>query len=419
MKDKFFVYIEPYIEINIEKDKILLYNTLDGKYLKLNNQEEICFIEEIKNNSNRIVVEKEHVSIVILNLLKKIKLIFFGDFWIIKDSNFKLPYIPIIKPDAIITKIENNTQFLKKDLDNQDKADIISQLQNLTIILNPSFKEDHSNNYIFKQIRSNYFNNNNLGLSFEHINKIYKEISSNLLREINFVGCNLPNFRNYITPKNLSYITNYYFSIEDFVLNFEKYCELFSIIGENNVNYYINFGFQNDKVSEKIKKLFDQISIFSEKITLNYIIENETDIKLANEYSEVLNLSYNFVPIFNNTNIEFFKDNVFNSEEDILEETISKKIILQRQIINSNFFGALTVLPNGNIHSNLNYREIGNISDIELYEAIYCEYKNKTAWFLTRNKVEPCKNCNYCNLCPPISNYELHLNKFDLCFKSK
>lgn len=36
-------------------------------------------------------------------------------------------------------------------------------------------------------------------------------------------------------------------------------------------------------------------------------------------------------------------------------------------------------------------------------------------WFLTRDKVQPCGDCVYNRLCCPISDYELGMQKFNLC----
>lgn len=36
-------------------------------------------------------------------------------------------------------------------------------------------------------------------------------------------------------------------------------------------------------------------------------------------------------------------------------------------------------------------------------------------WFLTRQRVEPCRDCVYNRLCCPVSDYKLGMQKFNLC----
>ena len=79
-------------------------------------------------------------------------------------------------------------------------------------------------------------------------------------------------------------------------------------------------------------------------------------------------------------------------------------------------FGALTFLPNGNCYTNINSKPIGNIYKKSIYKLIhYCLIQRDKDWLLTRNKVEPCKNCLFNALCPPISNYERVIKQYNLC----
>jgi hypothetical protein len=48
-------------------------------------------------------------------------------------------------------------------------------------------------------------------------------------------------------------------------------------------------------------------------------------------------------------------------------------------------------------------------------EMIVKEFTEVRSWLKTRMEVSPCKDCYYRLLCPPITNYENYLNKFNFC----
>lgn len=54
-------------------------------------------------------------------------------------------------------------------------------------------------------------------------------------------------------------------------------------------------------------------------------------------------------------------------------------------------------------------------SEEKISELVFKEMKNGKAWFLTRDKVSPCKDCLFRYLCPSPSNYELVIGKPNLC----
>jgi len=106
---------------------------------------------------------------------------------------------------------------------------------------------------------------------------------------------------------------------------------------------------------------------------------------------------------------------VYITQVNLNSLKLSEKDIIKNSSINRNDFGKLFILPDGKIYSNLNSESIGNIKTDLFQEAIYKELKYTKNWLKTRGDVIPCKNCIYKAICPPISNYERYLNKFNLC----
>jgi pseudo-rSAM protein len=121
-----------------------------------------------------------------------------------------------------------------------------------------------------------------------------------------------------------------------------------------------------------------------------------------------------FIPIYNEKNYSFFNENVFINKDDINDFTPSKIDIFKNQKINTNFYGKINIFNDGNIFANFCQNRMGNIKDMP--QKLLCNNQELTdSWCLTRNKVKPCKNCIFCDFCPPISNYELVLDKPNLC----
>ena len=115
-------------------------------------------------------------------------------------------------------------------------------------------------------------------------------------------------------------------------------------------------------------------------------------------------VNYDFKPIADN-NLEFFRENVFLSEEEILSQKLSKKDIFRHQALNANQFGTFYVFPDGTIHSATDAPAVGTLED-SVHQTIIRELEQNYAWRQTRRLMEPCKNCLYHDLCPSPSVYE-------------
>ncbi len=103
------------------------------------------------------------------------------------------------------------------------------------------------------------------------------------------------------------------------------------------------------------------------------------------------------------------------NEEDLFDDVHEQNDIFAKSKINLNNFGKLIILTNGDILSNINGKPLGNFHESSIKDAIYNELQTEESWRLTKNKVKVCKDCIYNQLCPPISNYELAIGKYNLC----
>lgn len=149
-------------------------------------------------------------------------------------------------------------------------------------------------------------------------------------------------------------------------------------------------------------------------VEYEFLISSEEDAARLDSVPEDIIESAEVKSIYTGDNEPFFENYVYTTWEDLLNAHLSKKDIFRKQVLNELFYGRLTILANGDTYANLNFPKLGNIFRSSLKELVYKEMKGKGAWFYTRNR-GVCKTCANRYLCTSPSNYELVLNRLDLC----
>lgn len=154
---------------------------------------------------------------------------------------------------------------------------------------------------------------------------------------------------------------------------------------------------------------------FNINTNVQFTVESERDVERLDEIIGLPGGSkFSVKPFYNGNNYHFFKQNVFIETSDLSEPPVKKKDIYARSVMNSNHFGEITILGNGNIYSNINERRIGTM-DQGIREVLLKELHEGKGWFKVRKHLIPCKGCIYNQICPPTSNYEYALSRNDLC----
>ena len=177
-------------------------------------------------------------------------------------------------------------------------------------------------------------------------------------------------------------------------------------------------------MTEVLNLIIDSISISKGikitnailKFNMIFIISSESEYEQVEQFINKNSITqYVLIPYYNLENLTFFKENVFIDEDALFYEVHSMKDIFTNQSVNLNYFGKLSILPNGDVNSRLNGDKLGNVNECSINDLIGVELFKGNTWRLTRNKVVPCNRCIYNSLCPPISDYELSLGQFNLC----
>ena len=275
----------------------------------------------------------------------------------------------------------------------------------------------NSNNDNIKQNNKQFsFNTNNNFLSTHELDfdKI-KELLEIVKVEIIYIaGTNIFEYSNFnkllntITDFNIlaKFTANY----QNPDINSENLTKLKNINSQLNISVEAPLDIEN---LQKTKEIIDKIGIFH---NFDFKIESEQDIEVFENAINQLNIeNYTFQPYYNGNNIELFEQAVYLNKEDIFEAKPTQKDIFARQAINQLNFGKLFILPDGSVYSNLNKAKLGNLNKQGIHELVHKEmYKHKN-WFKLRKNVKPCRSCVYNLLCPPISNYEYAIGKYNLC----
>jgi pseudo-rSAM protein len=106
---------------------------------------------------------------------------------------------------------------------------------------------------------------------------------------------------------------------------------------------------------------------------------------------------------------------VFIDREDIFQEKSDMRKIQVRGEVNPLHYGHLTILNNGHIHANIYEPKIGKLGNDSLYDVLDKALYKRKSWRRIRAKVKPCNQCVFQMMCPPISNYEYALGRYNLC----
>ncbi|MFW5700796.1 MAG: TIGR04150 pseudo-rSAM protein [Cyclobacteriaceae bacterium] len=164
------------------------------------------------------------------------------------------------------------------------------------------------------------------------------------------------------------------------------------------------------KIHQVIKKM-DEKKIAAE---FEFLIRDEEEYQIAENLVEKYQLTgADIKPLFIGGNLKIFENNIFLTEEDLQEPCLNKREVFTHQALNTNYFGKLTIMPNGKVYAHPNYPPLGTIED-DIRELIYQEMTQGNSWLYIRD-MKPCCDCIYQWLCPSPSDYELVIGKPNLC----
>lgn len=409
----YWFYLEPYTFIFEGEGEIVLYNTLNGAYIFCSSDTSVIHLIKELADSDGYCIKiscQDFQNVEIRKFIENVRNSFSGDCVPCNNSKGK-PFV--FKP---ILRLNDNSYKPHSGSKEMEGHNVLHYLNELSIYLTSSCNQKcphcstYNKQFLFCQNRnsSQYF-------PFEELTSLLNRMEKCKIGKVNFLGGNIFEYK-YIQDF-ISILFKYTFkkcffshisNIDEqnilLIQNLlEKGCLFTILVTPELLDAEFNCCIKNDKV--------EYVLVVDSEIALSRAIHKIDTYPL-------LNLKIR--PFFNGKNLDFFHENVFVNLEDILSLPINKKSIFRHQTLNENFFGKLTVMPDGETYANMNYDSLGNaFGDVlSINQLIYREMSNGKAWLRLRNDM-PCKNCVNRYLCPSISNYELAIGKSNLCHIKK
>ncbi len=413
----FWLTLEPTVDVSIVNSDCFLYDTISKKTIEIRESTEVIkLLKNLKESNNVIKYNHSTNSKDIYDFVELLRGNYMGDIIPVelsKGKPFQMTNIINIQRDEakLRTGDPNSLSIGEK---------IMSYLKEISLVLNNDYSEAILDNAFnqFPYCCTNEINEKQL--NFNSITNFLNKINLNDLSNINILGSNISDyyriidFIKYLEPFKL--VKNLFFHINVFYNHLTLYEKMFSMLNNKYWFRSIIFIKASNIDMEKIKICLKILSKKVLKFKFYFIIENEEDYHNTENAIKKMKLnSFSIIPYFNGENLDFFKDNIFLTKEDILSQELNLKKINSLKKVNPNFFGKIYVNNSGQILTNVNRPSVGHIDKIAASDALYFELNYKRSWFDVKETDKTCSNCLYSSICPPKSNYEYFFQKSNLC----
>ena len=401
-KIQYWFYLQPYTFIFTGKHGLVVYNSISGYYLNIEDKTSKQLLEKIQKPENGYcipITESEADNEMISALIREVRNSFSGDIIPFKgeDKNKK----PFIVPP--ILRLYNNVDTIKKEGGQALGEVILRNINEVTFFLPGNCNKNCRNCHTYNKQFIHCSNFREQALNYDNYRRLFDNLDACGVNKVNFVINDFedPIFKLIWSNRDInSFKKKYMFNVLNLT---EEVISLFS--PDDELVIYIDNIFPIEELSTF------QSQMLHLNVHWTHIVEDESDMENI-DFTE----NTSVVPFYNGKNIPFFEDNIYLTMDDLLESPVEKQTIFRRQALNENFFGKISVLPSGEAFSNLNKEPLGNLKEVPLGQVVYNEFDESKAWLLTRDTAEEsCSECPNKYLCPSISNYELAIGKTDLC----
>jgi len=396
--------IEPYVQITFRKNRVLFYNTLNNKILIYDDvSSRLRVSRSLSKQANGYVIkltQKELKSPGIRSFVRDLRKNFMGD--LIESSWSDVKPVNIL-PYPVIREPKPGTPFKMEEV--LFEATLHLSYCNTGICKKYQAAYNQFVFPVFKYVKTKKLN-------WDFVKQILSETGSHNNLTLNILGAGIQDYLKFNELCSLLGIRDHrkrYYFFPDFELkewksNWKNTIFIFLLTPPFNPSAI-------QQIQKDILHLNEQIAV-----EWDFIVQDPQELEEAGKVALELGLKdFFYRPFYNGLNKTFFLEYIFITEEDILQSHPDQRQIFARKLINETSNGKLTILPDGSVYANVNEPWLGNIGNSSLQEMVKNELKHGNSWNRVRSSVTPCKQCLYQLLCPPISNYELVLKKFNLC----
>lgn len=402
-----WLYLEPYTFISEDDKRYYFYNSNDFVGFSVQKEDVIeHLIRNLKNPENLYSVRLDMQDLLNQSIFSLVRYIQSSNCGDLLEGNFEKPVLfpPILNLQKTVERLKENTGYMSDE--------ILSYLQSIVIYLNGSCLYNCKN--CLKEFKQQVScTKNEKILDFESLTKF--------LFSISYTGASVT-------------------LVGGDIFRYKKIDELLLILDGMNTSYTLVSDWRNlpeDSILEKlshferirlkliihqldnisaIESLDRKIADLNIQKSWDIFVCSEEELGKAESFSSQFSHSEEvFVkPIYDGTNKSFFEEYVYIDQEELDGIELTRQNIFALQVLNTNDFGKIVIMPDGKVYANLNDAPLGNIGDpIKLL--MTKELESKNSWRRTRYDLEPCSQCRFKLICPSISNYERVMNKNNLC----
>lgn len=417
----YWLILDHYVHVSHKGNRVILYNPLNGKILEYTDNETVIgLVKRLHAPANLLVIrlsEGERAEPEISRFIEELRQNYMGD--LIDATRVKgkpMQMMPCIK-------IQKDIEAIKKDPFRSVGTTMMKYLSELSLYINGTCSLDcHLCGSAYKQFLFCTRTPNCRGsrgkeeLTVQSVENLFRQLSGSALSRVNILGGNPLDYPD--LDRLISILDNHPRPLEK--VFYMHYLNLADLDSEPNIlsaagcsfKILVNFPLRRDRW----KKMMASLPFRDGKVEFLFIIENNSQLGEVEAISTAFGLDqFMLHPYFNGGNYDFFQQNVFPDKTDLRDARPTMREILARQIVNPFNFGRLTILDNGHIHANVNEPRLGILEKDSIYEVLFREMYRGRSWRRIRKRVEPCKNCMFEVLCPPLSNYEYALGRHNLC----
>jgi pseudo-rSAM protein len=409
----YWFYIHPHTYLSQNKKKVVFFNTLNNKLLEYSDKEISKFSKKLKYDWNLGVVgirEKE-ISSKLESFFSDIRNHFMGD---LIDTSYRKnkpiqiipsPKLRYISPELMT---DQSKELLVLD-------EIFDCLKSITLYLTNSCGMNCSFcSQAYRQFTCCHKSSTNNEIPIQDMERMFKELERFDIGRFNFIGGDIFDYSHLNELINKANQTNakrcYYTHLNN--LRETNYLELLAESKLNELVIIVSSPFDKSLFSKKI----DLMKKYN--IAKKFIFVTETEGDLSNTEQIFSDFSLNSVqirPYYNKKNLDFFENFVYIDKEDIRHHRLTHHDIFSRGFFNTSNIRKLTILSDKKIYANANHKAIGILGKDQIADIVVKELESGKSWRRIRKNVSPCKGCVYNCLCPPISNYEYSIGRYNLC----
>lgn len=394
MKNKVYIlFLYPFIQLNKKEGFYFIFNPLNNETLNITKINHIWLFDRLEClDWTCELSNEEYMSFkkIIETIIEK------------KMGGGYYQIDAIKKPGLIPPKsiIEIDAKKLKKTMPQRVSEKCLKYISNVTFILDPIGLDSVLGFEVEKKTNNN--------------GKMFRDFIERALGELIAITKSVEFIADWNNKNSIEYLVNSVLKFNILPIVYVPLNQLY-IFRNLDVNVRNSIHYVLILQSHSIDSLLETKLSDFKNIELKFYYVNETEcVEIQKLISKDLYNSIDFLPLLSKeSNIK--KNDIKFSEKDLNSSIFYQSDFIINSFLNRNYFGKLYIYYTGHIYTSLFNSPIGNLKNSNLSDVVFYALTDDKSWIMTRKNIKPCKSCKYCDICPPISDYERYFGVANLC----